>query len=132
MTVQDDIRKRREIVFHALPPGQVEAALAFLVDLPGLSAARMDGYTLLVEYEVSHYTLEAIEKALDLQGFHREGSLIQRLRSAMAHYCERVQRQNMGLPVTLTKNYQGAYVEAWQHRPHGDHDETPEEWRQYK
>ncbi|MBI5329185.1 MAG: hypothetical protein HZB71_01075 [Betaproteobacteria bacterium] len=132
MNTPSDTRKRREIVFHALPPGQVEGALAFLADLPGLSAARLDAHTLLVEYDVARYTLETLETALDMQGFHLEGSLMQRLRRAMAHYCEHVQRQNLGLPDALTKNYQGAYVEAWQHRPHGDHDATPEEWRQYK
>lgn len=132
MTAPDDTRKRREIVFHALPPGQLEGALVFLADLPDLHAARLDAYTLLVEYDVSRYTLEALETALDMQGFHLEGNLMLRLRRAMAHYCERVQRQNMGLPDVRTKNYQGAYVEAWQHRLHGDHDETPQEWRQYK
>ena len=40
MTSPCDILKRREIVFHPLPPGQVERALALLSGLPGLTASQ--------------------------------------------------------------------------------------------
>lgn len=131
MTTTCDNRKRREVVFNHLPPGQVERALALLVDLPGLMVTRLDEHTLQLEYDVEEYALEDLETALGDQGFHLKATVLIRIRRALAYYCERVQRQNMSKPAPRTKNYK-AFVEAWEHRPHGDHDETPEEWRQYK
>jgi hypothetical protein len=131
MATPCDIDKRRELVFHALPPGQAERALVLLTGLPGLVVSRQSELVLIIEYGVCDYTLEAIENALGQQGFHLESSLLVRIRRALVHYCEHIQRQNMGEPEVRTKNYQ-AFVEAWQHRSHGNHDETPEEWRQYR
>lgn len=131
MVTPCDIHKRREIVFHALPPGQAERALDLLGGLPELTVARLDGNTLEIRYCVQDYTLEWIESALAQQGFHLEATLLIRIRRALAYYSERVQRQNLRLPEVQTKNYK-AHVEAWEKRPHGDHDETPAEWRQYK
>lgn len=131
MTSPCDILKRREIVFHPLPPGQVERALALLGGLPGLSVSRIGPLALQLEYCVADYTLQDLEAALGAQGFHLEGSLLIRIKRTLAYYSERVQRENMGKPEPRTKNYQ-AHVEAWDKRPHGDHDETPVEWRQYK
>lgn len=131
MVTPCDIHKRREIVFHALPPGQVERALDLLGGLPGLTVTRVDSGAVEIRYCVQDYTLEWIESALMQQGFHLEATLLIRIRRALAYYSERVQRQNLRLPEVQTKNYK-AHVEAWQKRPHGDHDETPAEWRQYK
>ncbi len=131
MASPSDIHKRREIVFHPTPPDQAESALALLQGLPGLTVTRAGPLALRLEYCVVDYTLEDLENALGAQGFHLEGSLFIRIRRALAYYSERVQRENMGRPERRTKNYQ-AHMEAWSHRLHGDHDETPEEWRQYK
>lgn len=131
MTTTCDTQKRRELIFHHLPPGQVERALVLLADLPGLSVVRLEEHTLILEYDVADYTLEDLEAALGNQGFHLRATILIRIKRALAYHCERVQRQNMNKPEPRTKNYQ-AYMEAWEHRPHGDHDETPEEWRQYK
>lgn len=126
-----DTHKRREVVFHHLPPGQVERALALLSDMPGLDVVRTDPNTLVLEYDVADYALEDLETALSAQGFHLRATLLIRVKRALAYHCERVQRHNLHKPAPRTKNYQ-AYVEAWEHRLHGDRDETPEEWRQYK
>lgn len=131
MTTACDTFKRREVVFHHLPPGQVERAQALLAELPGLVVDRQDELTLRVEYDVREYTLEDLEAALSNRGFHLRATLLIRIRRALVYHCERVQRQETDRPAPRTKNYQ-AYVEAWDHRPHGDHDETPEQWRQYK
>lgn len=131
MTSPCDILKRREIVFHPLPPGQVERALALLAELPALTVSQTGPLSLQVAYCVADYTLEGLEIALAAQGFHLEGSLLIRIRRTLAYYSERVQRENMTKPEHRTKNYQ-AHMEAWNKRPHGDHDETPVEWRQYK
>ncbi len=131
MTSPCDILKRREIVFHPLPPGQVERALDLLSGLPGLTVSQSGPLALQLGYCVADYTLQDLEAALSTQGFHLEGSLLIRIRRTLAHYSERVQLENMGKPESRTKNYQ-AHMEAWTKRPHGDHDETPAEWRQYK
>jgi hypothetical protein len=131
MTSPCDILKRREIVFHPLPPGQVERALALLSGLPGLTVSQSGPLALQLAYCVADYTLQDLESALSAQGFHLEGSLLIRIRRTLAYYSERVQLENMGKPESRTKNYQ-AHMEAWTKRPHGDHDETPAEWRQYK
>lgn len=131
MTTACDIQKRREIVFHPLPPGQIEAALDLLRQLPGVRADRLDLLSLQVEYCIAEHALEDIENLLWAQGFHLEGSLLISIRRNLAYYCERVQRENLCKPEPRTKNYP-AHIEAWTKRPHGDHDETPAEWRQYK
>lgn len=131
MTATCDTWKRREVVFHHLPPGQADAALALLTGMPHLEVARLDGFTLQLGYDIAHYTLEDLEAALEAQGFHLRNTLLIGIRRALIHHCERVQRQDMGQPGPRTKNYP-AYIKAWEHRRHGDHDETPEEWRQYK
>ena len=131
MTSPCDVLKRREIVFHPLPPGQVERALALLSGLPGLTVIQSGPLALQLAYCVADYTLEDLENGLTDQGFHLEASLLIRIRRTLAYYSERVQRQNMDKPEARTKNYQ-AHMEAWTKRPHGDYDETPEEWRQYK
>lgn len=131
MVTPCDIHKRRELVFHPLPPGQVERALELLTGLPNLEVTRTGERVLELRYCVRDYSLEWIESALADQGFHLEATLLIRIRRALHHYTEHVQRQNMRLPEIQTKNYK-AHVEAWEKRPHGDHDETPAEWRQYK
>jgi hypothetical protein len=131
MTTACDIQKRREIVFHPLPPGQIELALALLMQVPGIKAMELGNLGLQIEYCIAEHCLEDIETLLLAQGFHLEGSLLIRIKRNLAYYCERVQRENLGKPAPRTKNYP-AHMEAWTKRPHGDHDETPAEWRQYK
>jgi hypothetical protein len=127
-----DIQKRREIVFHGTPPGQAGQALDLLSGLPGLEVEALGAVTLEVRYCVVDYMLRDLEEALFEQGFHLEGTLLLRLKRALIYYSERVQRENMVQPEVRTKNYYKAHMEGWEKRPHGDHDETPAEWRQYK
>lgn len=131
MTAACDILKRREIVFHPLPPGQISLALELLTQMPGLKASELGPISLQIEYCIAEHCLEDIEALLSAQGFHLEGSLLIRIKRNLAYYCERVQRENLAKPEPSTKNYP-AHMEAWTKRPHGDHDETPAEWRQYK
>lgn len=132
MTTPCDVNKRREIVFHPTPPGQVESALAFLKELPNLQISRLDAHLIEVGYCIQEYTLESIEAALIRIGCHLEATLLIRLKRALYYYVERIQRENMALPEIHTKDYSMAHAEAWKKRLHGDHDDTPEEWRQYK
>ncbi|NWG86681.1 MAG: hypothetical protein HXY26_04080 [Hydrogenophilaceae bacterium] len=126
-----EIQKRREIVFAPFPAGQTALALDILNGLPSLTVRQTDHQTLEVYYPVTDYTLEGLLVGLEAQGFHLHYTLYIRLKHALVYFCERTQRENLTRPTTPTKRYQ-PHVDAWQKRPHGDHDETPAEWRQYK
>ncbi|MBN8769934.1 MAG: hypothetical protein J0I46_00060 [Thiobacillus sp.] len=127
-----DLEKNREIVFHALPAGQAERALALLAGLEGLDVAiGADVYRLQVRYHICEYTLEGLETALASQGFHLDNSLLCKLRRALAYYCESVQRRNVAANEPDIKSQQ-AFMKVYERHLHGDCDETPEEWRSYK
>jgi hypothetical protein len=127
-----DLEKDREIVFHALPEGQAERALALLEGMDGLTAlAGREANHLLVRYNVCEYTLEGLELALSNQGFHLDNSLLCKLTRAWAYLCESVQRRNIAANEPDIKSQQ-AFVKVYERHLHGDRDETPEEWRDYK
>jgi hypothetical protein len=127
-----DLEKDREIVFHALPVGQVERALILLEGMDGLTVvAGIEANYLLVRYNVCEYTLEGLESALSNQGFHLDNSLLSKLKRALAYFCESVQRRNVAANEPDIKSQQ-AFVKVYERRLHGDSDETPEEWRDYK
>ncbi|HEX7972455.1 MAG TPA: hypothetical protein VF501_09645 [Thiobacillus sp.] len=127
-----DLEKSREIVFHSLPPGQVERALALLQGLDGLEAtAGPDANRLLVRYHICEYTLEGLEIALASQGFHLDNSLLSKLKRALAYFCEGVQRSNVAANEPDIKSQQ-AFMKVYERHLHGDCDDTPEEWRGYK
>lgn len=126
-----DTSKLREILFHPTPPAQTERAHALLASLPRLQVRRHGERQLVVHYCVADHTLEALESFLTEQGFHLEVTLLIRLKRALVYHVERVQRENLGKPEVKTRNYQ-PYIQVWDQRPHGDHDETPQEWRQYR
>lgn len=131
MSAPSDVDKQREIVFHALPPEQIERALVELGALPGLTVVRAGPFSLRVGYCVVEHTLQDLEALLETHGFHLENSLVMRLKRALVYYVEHVQRENMHKPEVRTKQYK-PHMEAWEKQPHGDHDETPAEWRQYR
>jgi len=132
MTTPCDVNKRREISFDTTPPGQVERALAFLGELPNVVVEQRGPRQLQIVYCVQEYTLEALEGSLVRIGCHLDTTLFYKLKRALYYYVERVQRENMALPEIHTKDYSMAHAEAWKKRLHGDHDDTPAEWRQYK
>jgi len=127
-----DLEKTREIVFHPLPVGQVERARVLLQGLEGLEVTIGAGFnTLLVRYHVCEYTLEGLETALSSQGFHLDNNLLCKLKRALAYFCEGVQRSNVEANEPDIKSQQ-AFMKVYERRLHGDSDETPEEWRDYK
>ncbi|MFZ5555201.1 MAG: hypothetical protein ACOZDY_00535 [Pseudomonadota bacterium] len=128
----DDTFKRRPIVFHPVPAGQARQAAALLARVDGLDVrCEPDAVTLTVAYHLPGFTLEGIEQALEAHGFHLDGSLMQRLRRAVVHYAEEVQCENLQVPERCEKCRE-IWVRAFQHHAHGDHDDTPEEWRAYR
>jgi len=127
-----DLEKNREIVFHALPVGQVERALILLEGMEGLTVmAGTETNQLLVRYHVCEYTLEGLETALASQGFHLDNSLLSKLKRSLAYFCESVQRRNVAANEPDIKSQQ-AFMKVYERHLHGDSDETPEEWRGYK
>ena len=128
-----DLEKNREIVFHPLPPGQVERALSLLDGMEGLflQIPTDRPHCLVVRYHVCEYTLEGLETALSNQGFHLDNSLMSKLRRALAYFCESVQRRNVAANEPDIKSQQ-AFMKVYDRHLHGDRDDTPEEWRGYK
>ena len=130
---QPGMHKQREIRFAALPPGQAERAVLLLSELEFLKATLIPGRPALrVEYEIFDHTLEGLEDALRAKGFHLSNSLYAKLTRALAYYCEETQLHTLESPQRLIKKSNEAYVQAWAHHPHGDHDDTPMELRHDK
>ncbi|TCV85194.1 hypothetical protein [Sulfurirhabdus autotrophica] len=127
-----DLIKTREIMFSPLPPNQAEQVLMLLGGLSDIEVELSPHkYAVIVKYDVMHFTLKGIENALIEQNFHLDNSLLQKIKRALAYYCEDIQRHNLKVPERQTKNHQ-IFVQAYEHHPHGDHDDTPVEWREYR
>ncbi|CAB1367583.1 conserved protein of unknown function [Denitratisoma oestradiolicum] len=126
-------RKQREIRFDHARPEQVAQARELLAVLERLTVR--EGHTphiLTVEYEIHDYTLQGLETALVRQGFHLEHSVYAQLSRAVIYFCEETQLRNLQQPERLLKQSHEIYSKAWEHHPHGDHDDTPPELRSEK
>ena len=80
MSTPCDILKRREILFHPLPPGQIPQAAELLSRLAGVKVDSSGECSLLIEYCITEHCLEDIESLLTAHGLHLEGSLLIRIR----------------------------------------------------
>jgi hypothetical protein len=130
---QQDTSKQREIRFDGLPPGQAAKALALLAGLENLKATPGNHKNAVnVVYQLTEYTFEGLENALSAQGFHLDNSLYSKVVRAIVYFCEDTQLRNLRSPERLIKKSNEVYVKAWDHHPHGDHDDTPPELREYK
>ncbi|WP_153111661.1 hypothetical protein [Propionivibrio limicola] len=128
------IRKERTILFSEFPPGQTQEAADFLSGLERLEVrAHPEDRAIGVTYDLHDYSLEALEIALMDNGFRLECSLLNKIVRALIHYVEETQLHNLDAPNhPLKKSQHEAYTQAWERHPHGDHDDTPPEWREYK
>ncbi len=127
------LRKHREIPFSKFPPGQVPEASDHLASKENLEAVPVvERRVVDVRYELTDYTLENLEDELVDKGYHLDNTLFSKLTRALIHYVEETQLHNLGVPERRTKRSNEAYVRAWEQHPHGDHDDTPPEWREYK
>lgn len=127
------IHKTREIRFKALPPGQIDEAERALRQLCGVQVERSAAPNALrVHYSVLDFSLEHLEDGLRDAGFALDNTLYSKLLRALVYFCEETQRHNLLSPERLLKQSNEVYIQAWDHRPHGDHDDTPPELREYK
>jgi hypothetical protein len=126
--------KSREIRFSALPPGQTEDALKALCLFKGLHVAPVPGTQrrLRVRYSILDYSLEMLENALRQAGYHLDNTLYSKLVRALVYFCEETERHNLLSPERLIKQSNEVYIQAYEQHPHGDHDETPVDLREYK
>jgi len=129
-----ELQKERVLVFGDDPSNQLEQAYLLLSGLENFHVERgSQSNSLLIRYSVQHYSLEALEKALVREGFRLKESLLDKLRKQLIHYCEDVQYHNLKTPEPRTKNNsQEIFVKAYGHHPHGNHDDTPKELREFK
>ena len=128
------IRKERTVLFGKFPPGQTQEAAAFLSSLERLEVyARPEKLAIDVIYDLHDHSLEELENALEDKGFRLDCALLNKIIRALIHYVEETQLHNLEAPNhPLKKSQHEAYTQAWDRHPHGDHDDTPPEWREYK
>ncbi|WP_300453996.1 hypothetical protein [Accumulibacter sp.] len=128
------IRKQRSILFAKFPPGQVPEASAFLTTIDKLEVEPRDQpRTVGVAYDLHHHCLQEIDHALEERGYHLDNTLLSKMLRALVYYVEETQLHNLDAPRRPLKRSQSeAYTHAWERHPHGDHDDTPPEWREYK
>lgn len=129
-----ELKKHRDILFAKFPPGQVPEAADSLKRIDEVDVApKTEKRSVGVTYELQQHTLEELENHLEDKGFHLDNTLMSKLTRALIHYVEDTQLHNLGAPEKrLKRSADEAYVKAWDLRPHGDHDDTPPEWREYK
>lgn len=132
MKAQTDLKlQHRDIVFSALPTDQAVQAARLLGRIVGVSVqAYPSEHRVSVQYSVSEHTLLKLETLLMEAGFHLDNHILQKIKRALAHYCEDVQYDNLNIPEHNIKS-RDVYVKVWEKHQHGDHDETPEELRRY-
>jgi len=129
-----ELNKKRDIVFDAEPPSQLERAYQLLSGLPDCKVEYGDAQnTLRVSYNLHHYTLNGLETGLTEEGFHLDHSPLHAIGRQIIHYCEDTACHNLDIPTHPTKkNEREVFIKAYDHELHGDHDDTPPEFRDYK
>jgi len=134
MTDSAELNRQRDITFSAEPPGQAERAYRLLSGLTDCKVEYGDApNTLRVSYNLHDYTLEGLENGLTGEGFHLDQGVLHTIGRKITYYCEDTICHNLDIPVHRTKkNEREVFVKAYGQRPHGDHDDTPPELRDYK
>ena len=129
-----ELNKQRDIVFAAPSPEEIRRAHLLLSGLPDCKVEYGDTpNTLRVSYNLRHYTLEGLESALIEEGFHLDHSPLHNIGRKVIYYCEDTLCHNLDIPVHATKmSEREVFVRAYDREPHGDHDDTPPELREYR
>lgn len=129
-----ELQKTRKLIFSDEPSDQVEQAYLLLSSMENLKVAKGTlANSLIIHYSLEHYTHEGLENALIKEGFHFKESLLDMVQKHMVHYCEDVQHHNLSTPEHPTKkNESEVFAQVYEHHPHGNHDDTPKDLREYK
>lgn len=130
----DSLFKIREIVFQELhpDPDQAGSAVALLLDIEGVHRVEaVTPGTLQIAYHLIAITLEEIEQLLEQSGFHLDNGLVHKIRRALHHYTEEIQRANLGCAKGETNCTQKVFVNRYRKREHGCQDDRPDHWRRY-
>lgn len=129
-----ELIKHREIVFCSLhpDPAQAQSAMLVLTDIEGVEHMRLISHQRLhVTYDIRRVCLQWLEEVLEELGFHLDNSLFTKLRRALYHYTEEVQRDNLKCPKGETNCTDKVFVNRYQRLPHGCRDDRPPHWRKY-
>ncbi|MBA4092897.1 MAG: hypothetical protein C0489_02300 [Candidatus Accumulibacter sp.] len=128
------IRKERNIQFSKFPPGQVPEASDYLARIERVKAeALVEKRAVGVAYDLREHSLQELEGTLEDKGYHLDNTLMSKMMRALIYYVEETQLHNLEAPHKPLKRSQSeAYTHAWERHPHGDHDDTPPEWREYR
>jgi hypothetical protein len=126
--------QHREIVFSPFPAEQATQAAQFLNRLPGVEAQAFTAeQRVSVIYSIHAHCLRELEMQLSCAGFHPENTLLQKIKRALIHYCEEIERHNLSISAKNTKAgmHHEIYVNVYDAHPHGDHADTPQELRRH-
>lgn len=132
--MDSDLEKRRELLFAAEPPDQVDRAYTILSGLPNLRTSRSEkAHTLEVSYNLRNYTLEGLERALEQEGFVLDHSFLHQMARNIIYYCEDTGLHNMEIKTHNTKrNEKDLFVEISAQHPHHEHASIPPELREFE
>lgn len=106
----------------------VRAASVLLRDAGYHCLALPDARRLLVSYSLSQHTLADALALLAHAQLATAANAVQQWHCKLLCFSETVQRANLTIPALDSKRWH-AYSQVYQHQPHGDHDDTPEELR---
>ena len=130
-----ELDKQHDIVFDNESPDQINRAYVLLSGLPNCKVeyGATPSNTLRVSYNLQHYTLEGLEHGLIEEGFKLDHTPLHSIGRKVIYYCEDTICHNLDIPTHPTKkNERDVFVKAYNQQPHGDHDDTPFELRDYK
>jgi len=134
MTKPEEPLTYQDLLFAAEPAGQLERAYDLLAGLENMHVEKTTELnSLRISYSLRDYSLEGLEAALKKAGFYFKETLLDKLGKKFIYYCEEVQYHNLNTPEHLTKsNTPVIFAKLYENHPHGDHDDTPKELREYK
>ena len=134
MLKTDEPLAYHDLFFAEEPAGQLERAYALLSGLEKLHIEKSaEPNRLRIGYSLRDYSLEGLEAALKKAGFCFKENLLNKLSKQLIYYCEEVQYHNLNTPEHPTKgNTPVIFAQLYENHPHGDHDDTPKELREYK
>ncbi|MGV8935384.1 MAG: hypothetical protein ACOH1I_12200 [Gallionellaceae bacterium] len=134
MSIPDEPLIYHDLFFADEPSGQRERAYVLLTGLDQLQVEKLNIFNgLRLGYALQDYSLEGLEGALKKAGFSFKENLLNKISKQVIYYSEEVQYHNLNTPEHLTKGKSTiVFAKLYENHPHGDHDSTPKELREYK